>query len=79
MYVAGYVLPDIISTTPVTTPLHVRNAFSALGMRFRIVPLGQGSACPIDRGGYEQYNRVERGFMPYEGTQAAADLANRLA
>lgn len=79
MYSAGYVSPEIVETTPATTALHVQDAFSALGMRFMINPLGQGEACPIDRGGFENYVRVETGYMPYEGTQAAADLANRLA
>ncbi|KFY88496.1 hypothetical protein V498_06769 [Pseudogymnoascus sp. VKM F-4517 (FW-2822)] len=75
---AGYVSPEIIDTTPVTTALHVRDAFSALGMRFSVDPLGQGSACPIDRGGFEQYSRIEREYMPYDGTQAAVNLAHQL-
>lgn len=77
MCLAGYVSSQIIDTIPLT-PLYVEDAFSALGMRFRVSD-GQGSACPIDRGSFEQYPRVEKGYMPYVGTQAAANLANQLA
>lgn len=76
---AGLLSPEIIASRPVQQALHVENAFDALGMRFAVFPLGQGSASSIDRGSFEQYTRVEAPYMPYERTQAAANLANRLA
>jgi hypothetical protein len=75
---AGYVSPTIIDSRPVEPALQVGDAFSALGMRFKVIPLGQGVAYPVDRGGFEDYVRVEREYMPYEGTQAAANLINQL-
>lgn len=74
----GYVSPEIIDSRPIAPALNVEHAFDALGMRFTVNPPGQGYATSIDRGRFEIYRRVEAGYMPYDGSPAAANLANRL-
>lgn len=76
---SGLLSPEIIDSRPVQQSLPVEDAFAALGMRFAVFPLGRGSASSIDRGSFEQYARVEAPYMPYKRTQAAANLASRLA
>ncbi|KFY42566.1 hypothetical protein V494_02352 [Pseudogymnoascus sp. VKM F-4513 (FW-928)] len=75
---ANLVGPQIIDTAPSQDGLVVTDAFDALGMRFKSNPMGQGEARPIDKGQFKYFNRVAKPYMPYRGTQAASDLANRL-
>lgn len=59
--------------------MRVNDAFKVLGMRFTVRPPGRGSACPVDRGAFGGYVRVEERYMPYDGSQAAHELALELA
>lgn len=77
MYQGGWVGLDIIANTPDEPMLPVATAYLALGMRFRAN--GRGSACPIDRGEFDDYERTEEGEMQYVGSEPARLLAEYLA
>lgn len=69
----GLIGLEIIATTPEYTMIPVATAYLVLGMRFRAG--GEGPACPIDRGDFEEHGRVVSEEMQYEGSIAATMLA----
>ncbi|KFY10424.1 hypothetical protein V491_07649 [Pseudogymnoascus sp. VKM F-3775] len=69
----------VLRSAPAEPRLQVDDAFKVLGMRFTVRPPGKGSICPVDKGVFPRYVRVEERYMPYERSQAAQDLAIGLA
>ncbi|OAA53601.1 hypothetical protein SPI_09308 [Niveomyces insectorum RCEF 264] len=72
LHMGGATSGCITSTAPVqpTLPAGVTSAFTALGFRYMAEPLGQPYPCPVDRGLFQYYQRVEMAYMPYEVTHS---------
>ncbi|KAL1865602.1 hypothetical protein VTK73DRAFT_5141 [Phialemonium thermophilum] len=68
LFVAAYTTGSIIGTYPEEPglPEEVTNICATLGYRYMAEPLGMPYPCPIDRGYFSHYWRVEEPYMPYE-------------
>ncbi|KAJ8132138.1 hypothetical protein O1611_g1486 [Lasiodiplodia mahajangana] len=65
---ARYTTGQIIAAIPAKPelPAAITNVFAALGYRYLLEPLGEAYPCPIDKGVFQRYNRIEDADMPYE-------------